>query len=82
MSVVCSSATLGLWFYIAYTIWRTSGRTSSLKEVFEIAVNIIQSKESHTICFRGLYANNVDPDQTPRFMVSDLGLNYLSLSQK
>ena len=28
-----------------------------------------------------LYANNVDPDQTPRSVASELGLHYLSMSQ-
>ena len=28
------------------------------------------------------YANNIDPDQTPRSVASDLGLHYLSMSQK
>ena len=29
-----------------------------------------------------LYANNLDPDQTPRSMAFDLGLHYLPMSQK
>ena len=29
-----------------------------------------------------LFANNVDPDQTPRSVASGLGLHHLSMSQK
>ena len=46
--------------YITYAYpLRTSTRTSSLKEMFEIAVNLIQSKENRNICFRVFCPYNV-----------------------
>ena len=46
--------------YITYAYpLHTSTHTSSLKEMFEVAVNLIQSKENHNICFRVFNPYNV-----------------------